>query len=121
MFDLLLEYALICIAMLIIGFTSVKLSIYGLLTTVVLWVCYLLTPGLDSATVWSTMMPRFIDLWLFYPMFIHRMLDLGWADYGALGAGLYALVAILPVIPYVSGVVSGFIFWPELALLRIVF
>ncbi|WP_408956669.1 hypothetical protein [Natrinema sp. 74] len=119
MLEYLIDYTLVCFGVLVAGFLTTKISLYGLLTTAVVWVCYTMVPSLSSATVIGTMWPRFIDLWTLYPRIIEMMLSQGWAEFGMLGAVIYGLISIMPLFPYISGLISGLFFWPELIILRV--
>lgn len=114
-------YAMLCFAMLFVGFSTTKLTIYGGLTTGALWVSYGVYPSLSASTVTDTMFPQFVSLWSFYPTVIADMTAEGLAVHGPLGGIIYFLLVTMPVIPYISGIVFGFFAWPELIILRILF
>lgn len=120
MLDVLGQYAVLCFAMVFVGFLSVKFFVYGTITTGVLSIIYNLLPGFDGATVLNTMWPRLLAIWTIYPRLLDHMLTVGGAEHGVLGMIIYGIVAVGPVIPYIAGIIFGFLAWPELTVLRAV-
>lgn len=119
MMDLLAEILMASIMSLIAGFGSTKVAIWSVPAIIGVYLSYLLVPGLDASNVAATMWPLWLDIWLIFPEVLEKM----WASgsQGGLAKGLVFLgVGLLLALPYIAGMISAFIFWPELFVFRVV-
>jgi hypothetical protein len=113
-----LYFAMGALGILIIGFSTPKILIYGTLATGLMWISAPLVPGYTHADA-EAMLPHLYDILSLFPQAFKFAYITGNAEYGLLGIIIYVLVAALFTIPYLFGCYLGIRHYPELLVLRI--
>lgn len=113
-----LYFAMGALGILIIGFSTPKILIYGSLATGFMWSSAPLLPGYTHADA-EAMIPHLYDILTLIPQAFDFAVNTGGAKYGLLGIIIYVLVLALLTIPYLFGCYLGIRHYPELLILRI--
>lgn len=116
--NLILTFAMGALGILIIGFATPKILIYGTLATALMWTSAPLLPGYTHADA-EAMIPHLYDILTLFPQAFKFAFITGNAEYGLLGIIIYVLVAAFFTVPYLLGCYLGIRHYPELLILRI--
>jgi len=105
------------IAVLLIGYFSFKIFVYGSLTTGVVSLIYLLLPSFEATRVLNSMLPKLMAIWTIYPRALWMTIEQMQVDYGGLGIVITATIGAILLPPYLAGVFAGMFTWPEIRML----
>lgn len=114
MLQLLLEYSVVCLLMIPLGFVVTKWTYWG--AAILLPICgtHLMLENKDAGETWSVGIDAILNMWTLYPRVLQAMVQQGSANGDLLNLLIYALVGFLPLIPFSVGVGLAVVYYPDL-------
>ncbi|UWG47436.1 hypothetical protein HSRCO_1149 [Halanaeroarchaeum sp. HSR-CO] len=120
MIDIIVEVLVVSISVLLMGWLTVKITLWGGLASIIVYLMYAIIPEFSAQDVSEAMWPAFIDLWLLVPDLFMSMVSGAAAD-GLLGQAISGGLVIAISIPYLVGLCIAFVTYPELIFVRMLF
>lgn len=114
MLQLLIEYGIVCILMIPLGFIVLKWTYWGLAILLPICGTHLMLESKDVGETWSVGIDAILNMWTLYPRVIQSMISQGSQSGDALTLIVYTVIGILPLFPFAVGVGLAVVYYPDL-------